>query len=309
MAKCLLCRLLITSIDIAISYSYISIYQINESYYGQARVKIPGAVVAISLNPFSILEKTVNVLVVDDMPEFYSRVTGLLDLFGIYCVRAAESTREALEIIGKSRMRFHSCLLDRGMNDVENDEFHLLEKFGKTIPFIIMTAREYSDSTFECGKRGAQAYIRKGASDFDYSLVSNLNHNALPNLVCPAYVKGGDGLLNRSMESLMQNNPEQVSVWARDLKVSESRLWNEWQKRMAMNPKYAICIFHVFSKIFETINDACRNEAAFALFDQKECSRSLFASSGYKRCLEYYFMNIKDIEPFVTQGSFPPASY
>jgi hypothetical protein len=163
-----------------------------------------------------------------------------------------------------------------------------------------MTARDYSEITFECGRRGAKAYIKKDARTFNFDLVSSLNRNVLPNLFCPAYTTDGDGLLHKSVDGLIQCNPEQVSEWARELKVSESRLWNEWQKKTGMNPKHALCVFHVFSELFGKIDDACRNEAAFAQFTQKECGQILLGSAGYKKCLEYYFLNKKDIEPFVT---------
>ena len=126
-------------------------------------------------NPFTLLKHSVNVLVVDDMQVFWTRVKGLLDIFGIYSVRIAESTREALEIIKNSEKRFHACVLDRGMDDVERNEFHLLDTFGKTIPFIIMTAREEPDQTFQCGRRGAKAFIRKATPAFNYTLISSIN--------------------------------------------------------------------------------------------------------------------------------------
>jgi DNA-binding NtrC family response regulator len=142
---------------------------------------------AMFYNPFTILKHTVNVLVVDDMFASWSRVRGLLDIFGIYSVHIAESAKTALKTINTSGRRFHACLLDRGINDMERNEFYLLDTFGKTIPFLIVTARDYSEETFTCGRKGALAYIRKDSPTFNYSLVSALNKHALLNIVCPRY--------------------------------------------------------------------------------------------------------------------------
>jgi CheY-like chemotaxis protein len=264
---------------------------------------------AVLNNPFKVLKQTVNVLVVDDMPEFWTSVKGLLDLFGIYYVHTAESTREALAIIKNSGKRFHACVLDRGMNDVERNEFYLIDKFGKTIPFIIMTARDDTEKTFECGRRGAKAFIRKDSQKFRYALLSALNMYALINLICPGYSEGGQSLLCRSVDLMTKNNPMQVKEWARDLDILESKLWKEWKKHMGVNPKYALCIFHVFSEIFNHVNDACANNERLARFDPKECGELLLNSTTYKRCLEYYLYNKHAINDYVSRTIPPCVTY
>jgi CheY-like chemotaxis protein len=165
---------------------------------------------AMLASPFTLLKQTVNVLVVDDMSVSWSRIKGLLDIFGIYSVHIAESTRAALEILNASDRRFHACLLDRGMSDVERNEFFLLDKFGKTIPFFIVTARDYSEETFECGRKGALAHIRKDSPTFNYSLVSALNKHALLNIVCPRYNDREQSLLCNSVDMMVTNHPQQV---------------------------------------------------------------------------------------------------
>jgi hypothetical protein len=192
-------------------------------------------------------------------------------------------------------------MLDRGMNDVERNEFYLLDKFGKTMPFIIMTARDYSEITFECGRRGAKAYIRKDSPAFNYNFISALNKFALPKIVCPKYVEGDHGLLCRSVDSMIKNNPRHVNEWARELDILESKLWREWQNQLGVNPKYALCIFRIFSEIFNQINNACRNNETFARFEQKECGKTLLNSITYKRCLEYYLFNKQAINRYMSR--------
>jgi CheY-like chemotaxis protein len=250
-------------------------------------------------NPFLLLKHTVNVLVVDDMPEFWTRVKGLLEIFTVYSVHTAETTASALEKIKNSDKRFHVCVLDRGMNDVERNEFYLLDKFGKTIPFIIMTARQDPDASFQCGRRGAKAFIRKATTTFNHALVSSLNKNSLFSMICPAYIEGENSLLSRSVDVMMKNNPQNVSEWARSLDILESKLWKEWKKQLGVNPKYALCVFHVFSKIFNHIDGACKNMDTLTRFDLEECGKSLLNSTTYKRCLEYYLFNKNVINSYI----------
>jgi CheY-like chemotaxis protein len=82
-------------------------------------------------NPFILFKNTVNVLVVDDMPVITGLVREFLELFNIYTVSTANSTREALDLIEKADKRYHACLFDLGMNDVAGNEFHLLDTYKK----------------------------------------------------------------------------------------------------------------------------------------------------------------------------------
>lgn len=260
-------------------------------------------------NPFTVFKHTVNVLVVDDMPEILAMVEGLLDIFGIYAVHTAESTREALEIIAQCEDRFHACLFDLGMNDVESNEFHLLDKFGKTIPFIIMTATDDTEKAFECNKRGAKAFIKKATPSFNRKLVSSLDKFALLNMICPGYAEGDEGLLCRCVEALVETNPLQVNDWAREVDVLESKLRKEWKKQLVINPKHALCVFHVFSEAFNLVENACINNDTLFSFNTKECGKSLLNSIAYKRCLEYYILNRQEIAPLIYGHQKPSLTH
>jgi DNA-binding NtrC family response regulator len=82
-------------------------------------------------NPFILFKNTVNVLVVDDMPLITRAVQEFLEMFKIYTVNTANSTKEAMDITEKTEKRYHACLFDLGMNDVACNEFHLLDTYKK----------------------------------------------------------------------------------------------------------------------------------------------------------------------------------
>lgn len=173
----------------------------------------------------------------------------------------------------------------------------------------IMTARDDIEKTFECGRRGAKAFVRKDSPKFKFTLISALNMFALPNIIRPGYSEGDPSLLCRSVDAMIKNNPPQVKDWAREVDILESKLWKEWKKQLGINPKYALCVFHVFSKIFNQIEDACKTMDSLARFDPKECGESLLNSTTYKRCFEYYLFNKQAINDHIFRTILPSVTY
>jgi CheY-like chemotaxis protein len=255
--------------------------------------------VAIANNPFFILERTVNVLVVDDMPEIREMVGGLLDLFGIYSVHRAESTKDAFEIIAQFPKRFHACLFDLGLNDVEGNELHLLEKFGKTIPFIIMSATEDTEKAFECKNKGGKTFVKKATPQFNSKLVSGLNKYALINLICPGYERNEGSVLTKCVDALEETNPHNVSDWAQEVGVIEVRMRKECEQQMTVKPKQALCVFHVFSGMFKHIEKTFDDKSSMGRFDADECGKALMDSIAYKKEFEYYLANRQEIDPLI----------
>lgn len=250
-------------------------------------------------NPFTPLRRTVKVLVVDDMPELLCTMDAMLDIFQIYSVHTADSTRRALEIIANSKERFHACLFDLGMSDVERNEFHLLDKFGTTIPFIVTTGMDDIEKAFECERRGAKAIIKKATVGFNKKLLSSLDRFALLNMLCPRHVNSEDVFLARCVEALTKSNPEKVCDWAREANADGGRLRKEWKRQFGMTPKHALCVFHVFSGMFTLIENACVNTDSLPKFDTKESGETLLESTSYKKCFEYYMLNRREIDTHI----------
>jgi response regulator RpfG family c-di-GMP phosphodiesterase len=247
-------------------------------------------------NPFTLLKHTVNVLVVDDMPQFWMSVKGLLDLFGIYSVHIAETTREALEIIAQSPKRFHACLFDLGVNDVERNEFYLLDKFGDTIPFTVMSATADTEKSFECKNRGAKTFVKKATPGFNSKLVSSLDKYALINMICPGYEKDEESVLSKCVDSLEKNNQLHVSDWAREVDVLEGKLRKECKEQMTVKPKQALCVFHIFREIFKLVEKTFGDNESADRFSSEECGKYLINSATYKigraSCRERVYENV-----------------
>jgi CheY-like chemotaxis protein len=250
-------------------------------------------------NPFSYLKQTVNVLVVDDMPEFLFTMKDFLEEFGLYSVYTASSTAEAVRILSNPKQRIHVGLLDRGMSDVERNEFYLLDKFGKKIPFIIMTARADDEKAFECKERGAMAYIKKDSPVFYSKLMANLNKQALLNMICPKYPDNRHSILCDFMDTLIEKRPQHVNTWAMEANVSDRHMRREWEERLGVNAKHVLCIFHLFSMVFALIEKEAQinpdTDPAGDFFDDP---------ANYNRFREYFLLNQHAILSHVFRPAF-----
>lgn len=250
-------------------------------------------------NPFAILNRIVNVLVVDDIPEILCMVETMLDGFGIYSVHTAGSAKEAVDIVAQFPMRFHACLCDLGIRDMEQNEFYLLEKFGNTIPFIIISATEDTEKSFECKNRGAKTFVKKATPWFYSKLVSSINHYGLINMIFPCYERAEQSLVNKYVEALGKSNPINVHEWAREVDVIEAKLRKECEGQMTVKPKQAICVFHVFSEMFKLIERTFDENGSMGRFNANKCGESLLDSITYKKSLDYYLKNRQEIDPLI----------
>lgn len=254
-------------------------------------------------NPFILFKNTVNVLVVDDMPLITSAVQEFLELFKIYAVSIANSTQEAIDLIEKADKRFHACLFDLGMYHIDGNEFHLLDTYGKSIPFIVLTSSEDAKKAFKCGDRGAWDFINKTKySSFDFcSLIVSLNRFAMLNILYPEYGKNEQSNLSNSIDTLVNKAPIRVKGWFNGLKVSGRQIRNVWDGRLDLTPKKNLCVYKIFSSIFQQIDAVCANNNVPGGHDLDQCARLIMESADYKQWLDYYFLNINDITASITR--------
>jgi response regulator RpfG family c-di-GMP phosphodiesterase len=248
---------------------------------------------------FSLLKESVNVIVVDDRPDIFRFIKDFLSAFKIYSLSTASCTNDALELIEKSERRFHVCLFDLGLDDVMQNEFLLLDRFGRTIPFIITSATEDTEKAFECKKRGAKAFVRKGSVDFMNKIIKSINQQALLSMICPKFVQDTNSPLSKFVNVLLQKNPEHINEWAREANITDRQLRYEWETHLGFSPKHSLCIYHLFSKLFEQIEIICSGNKDPDEIWMEERSQFLNGSIGYKRFLEYYFLNRSEVDASV----------
>jgi DNA-binding response OmpR family regulator len=257
----------------------------------------------MSENPFILFKNTVNILVVDDMPLITRAVQEFLEMLKIYSVSTANSTKEAMDILEKAEKRYHACLFDLGINDVAGNEFHLLDIYKKIMPFIIMTMSKDREKAFKCSKRGAKDFVSKTTpTSFNFhSLIKSINHYALLNMLYPEYDENDQSNICKYINALINADPYKVKDWAKELELSDREVRYIREGRLDLNPKQTLCVYHIFSRLFNHIDAACKNNS----YDDEglaQCARSIMGSPDFKRWLDYYFLNIKDIKASITRS-------
>jgi CheY-like chemotaxis protein len=246
----------------------------------------------MATNPFSFLNKTVNVLIADDSSAIVAMLEGMLDIRELYSVSSAGSTAEALALLETDKKRYHVCLFDLGLDDIEHNEFYLLDQYRKTLPFIIISCREELEKGFECSRHGAKTIIRKASPDFEKRLFCAINKFALESILCPGYHENPSPIICRCMEGLLKTKPGLVKEWAENLNIAERYLRNEWMGYAGVNAKHSLCIFHLFSWAFkyaEIMYNSPNNEGNEIVLTG--FVDSLSKSKCYERCKKYFLAN------------------
>jgi CheY-like chemotaxis protein len=252
---------------------------------------------------FGILKNTVNVLAVDDRPDIILFIKEILDPFKVYTLTSAANTTEALDLIEKSENRFHVCLFDLGLDDVKNNEFLLLDNYGRIIPFVITSATEDTEKAFECKKRGAKDFVRKGTPDFTLRIIKSLNQQALHNMICPMCTEESNSPLCKYREILTTKKPEHINEWARHVDLTDRQLRHEWETHLGFSAKHSLCIFHLFSNLFKQIEEAYASNEMLNESLLLKHSQLLLNSTSYNRFLEYYLVNQRDVSATLNKSS------
>jgi|GEM_PF-2848417 CheY-like chemotaxis protein len=207
---------------------------------------------------FTLLKDSVRVLVVDDEPLMRVLACDNLGAFPIYSITVASSTAEAVAVLDETRRRFHVCVMDRGLCDVQSNEFYLLDAYKEKMPFIVITAREDTEKGFECCQRGAKHVISKGSPGFHDKMLATINKLALTSIVFPGYHERPSPFLSRCVELMIEKRPRYVKDVAQGLNMTDKAVRNGWKKYLGIEPKYSLCIFHLYLRAFERVEEICK---------------------------------------------------
>ncbi|MBD3344377.1 MAG: response regulator [Chitinivibrionales bacterium] len=202
-----------------------------------------------ALSPYYFLDKTVNVLLVDDDPGVIEVLRETFDMLRIFNINTASSTRQASALLN-SPDRFHVCIFDLGLGDINNDEFYLIKNFYKHTSFIVLTGTASSKKGFLVGKYGAMDLLEKSGKIDLEELVKTVNHNALLNIINPLHSNDRRKSLSTSTEVLFEKSPNYVTEWAIEMGVTDREIRHIWKKNLGANAKIILFIFHLFRKAF-----------------------------------------------------------
>jgi CheY-like chemotaxis protein len=245
---------------------------------------------------FSFFDKAINVLIVDDTPFMVDTLRDHLEGFKLYNIFSASSASEALKILSSPETRIHVCLYDLGIYDLFNNEFYLVEKFGKTIPFIVISSRQEIEIGGESILRGARENVDKASTTFYDKIIFLINKYALMNMICPKYREGRDSVICRLVEVLFEKAPLHVHEWALLANIDERQFRREWEKALGGCAYHSLCIYHLFSNMFEKQRKLSENSYIRAKDMVQGYPAFRDDEKSYERFIEYYNRHKKEID-------------
>lgn len=248
---------------------------------------------------FSFLDKTLNVLVIDDDPIILDLLRETLSLNSLYTVITTDTAAKAKAIIC-SDQRIHVCIMDLGLDDIDRDEYFLLKTFGPYISFLVHTGSSDPAQGFKSKQYGAKHLITKRISSLnDIALIKSINYYALLNIVNYAYNENVFDTLKHATDMLFKNTPSTVSQWAIDAGITDRELRYVWKEKIGLMARYALTLYHAFSLAFK-----CSEHCISNTCPGSPCS--IVTSAKYEM-LEKYFRQ-QSMMSVILHRSIIPAS-
>jgi CheY-like chemotaxis protein len=193
---------------------------------------------------YDCLRKTVSLLIVDDDPEQLDFYNEILSGHPLLKVTKASTSRQAKNIL--CTLMPHICILDLGIDDVENDEFYLLRKYSRKLPFIIMSASVDIERAFTATKIGAAGMIAKppdiNSSEFWYTIGSLF----LEQTILPTFTDTMNPCLGECCHILHNEAPQSVSDWAKKAGITDTYLRKLWTDCFACSPKHFLFMYKYY---------------------------------------------------------------
>ncbi len=248
---------------------------------------------------FSFLDKSLNILIVDDDWAILDVLTETLSPVSLYNILPANTAKDANAVISGEK-RVHVCIMDLGLQDVDNDEYYLLKKFAPYVSFLVHTGSINPAQGFKSKQFGAKHLITKGSmtSIEGIELVQTINRYSLYNLINPSYNETVFDTLNYATEALFKKSPASVTQWAAEAKITDRELRNLWKNKIGIMARHALTIFDLFSLAF-----ACA-ERCF----RKDCPKEKCAivnNPNYEALTNYFHTHQKTISPILQHTIIP----
>lgn len=247
--------------------------------------------------PFYFLDKTINILVVDDDKSILSLIKDILSPIKIYSVISATTIHEA-ETALSSPDRTNLCVLDLGITHEKHDEFYLLKKYVSRVSFVILTGATSPVKGFTAHKLGAKDIVEKSSVFDSTKFLKTVNHYSLLNIINPRYGMSND-TLTLSTNMLFKESPKFVSQWAIHMGISDRELRHIWTKNLGANAKIILSIYQIFEAAFHYYERRVSNADAYQ-------NRPLQSQDTYKRLEEYFHCHKSTITDFIAFGNVVP---
>jgi len=244
--------------------------------------------------PFYYLDKSVNILLVDDDPEIISVLSEIFEPISLFSVYHASTSQQAESILA-SPPRTHLCVLDLGLTDLKNDEFFLLKRFGARISFIIFTGRSSPKKGFDAHTLGAKAVIEKSGDFNTLRFYQKVNYFSLQNIINPKHSPIINDSLSVSTDLLFEKSPQFVSQWAQLMGMTDRALRHIWTKNLGANAKIILSTYQMFETAFDYYDKIIQDSEDYKI-------NKIIQSNTYRRLEEFFHLHKSTISDFIAYG-------
>jgi CheY-like chemotaxis protein len=190
---------------------------------------------------FDFLNKTITVLVVDDEPchlDFYEDFISGHPIYKIIKAPNAQTAENALH----SGVPIHICILDFGIDDINNDECYLLKKYSRQIPFVVISGSADIERAFEASKLGAAGLLAKPVDVTSPVFWDKLSEIFLQKTILPDLSAAVNPIICECCRVLAEDTPETVSEWATKSNITDAYLRRLWSDALHSLPSmYCFC--------------------------------------------------------------------
>lgn len=236
------------------------------------------------------LKKSVSILVIDDDPSQLDFYEEMISIHPLFSVKKASSAREAANIL-QSSAPIHLSILDCGIDDIGGDEFYLLRKYSRKLPFVIISGSADMERAFEATNLGAAGMIAKPPELNSSRFWDTLAEVFLDKTILPDLSAAVNTQLNECCKIIRKNLPETVSDWAAQANITDAYLRRIWSECMAFPPKHILFLYTVYKKAFEFYNTLYLSEVNSSgkhppVPDQME----------HRRVMNYYLLNKRELD-------------
>ena len=190
-----------------------------------------------------------NILIVEDDPLSRTLLCELLEPASCYAVHTATTNGKALELL-RSGKRFHACIIDLGINDVEDDEFYLLRHYARHSSIIVLTGSPSPQKGAACIQLGARAVFEKGTTFNGRLFFQHLNRMVLINVVNHRFNEWSGDTLNLATRTLFETNPRSVTDWAESMRITDRQLRNLWHSGLGFGAKHVLFLYNCLKNAF-----------------------------------------------------------
>ncbi len=253
----------------------------------------------LAQNPYIFLKNSINICMVDDDPKLLQIYSEILNYYKLYTIISCSNVSQTDSILS-SKQRFHVCIMDLGLDGINNDEFYLLKKYSPRISFIVLTGNDSIKKGFECGKYGSLSVFEKPIDFGKIDFINAINRAFIYSLVssCSKFHKP---VIEKIIEALFISNPVDIFDWSFSANVTEQYLRRVWNTIYGYQPKYFLWLYRIMNSSFPFYNSEFLTKTgvtdALTGFNSKIDEKDILAAGKYFQSNENIFNRILNQVP------------